>query len=913
MANFGFGPSDLVSLLTLAGKTYDNCRKAPQHFGEAGRGAKSLQLVFQSLDSEVSDPKSLLNRDENCKKQIAVIAENCKLVLSQLDGIVVKYASLGSTKIKPLDRLRLPRKEILEIQGKLRSHQTHLISYLETIGVSALGRVEQKFELVGRSHEEVMERFEVAGKSHKEVMSGLDAILRTVDQIAAEIRAGMHPESLFSDHPGDDKEVWKSLRKKLIQHGFTSKFIQPHEDKILERVKEMNELGLLDSDAQVSSDDVGFNNEVPHTSYNMLNTNYFSAVVVSDVESGYESEATLPLRPSRHSRGETGSPERQNSNKERHQSSTSLPLPEVSSHYQPSSTVSYGRSADTQTPSQASMGAPPQKMRVWAGKENRLKFKAEFIHRSGNYIHLRKGDGVETIVLATSLSLPDQEYLESLSPEMPETVPPAATPSVSPTNVATGAGITIPAQPPQQAIAAEPEIETIRREKPETFLGKRSRWKPIWQYRRIKSIPFRREGFDCDDLPLAASMGQYGKVKRLLAKGADIESNGEWVTSTDSEGRTTTTYQRTTTALYRSVMAGYFEVAQLLLDSGADVETENLLHQVASAGKIEYTRLLLEYHARPSRVSEPSRRTALHVASYRGFIDIVDLLLEYDALIDVRDKMRETPLYLASMEGWYEIVHRLVEEGADTSILAQDGQTALYKAGGRGYTDITRLLLSYSADPSLGRGVSGETVLFKSAKKGHTDVVYELLYYGADPDLVNDTKDWAPGSTIDTVIHLLKPEDDPRNNYGLRPLHAAAEAGHAEVVDLLLDYGATVDAPSPSGETALYAAARRKRRGIVDVLLKAGAQLAPQEHVDGVLKLMNSRPDELVGFGKAKGEKPKRVEMISELVSRFSKERLSRGVGSWKRGDSAQGIELITEIVKRVGEGRSEGLWKAIL
>lgn len=912
MANFGFGPSDLVSLVKLAKDTYDNCRKAPQHFGEAGRGAKSLQLVFQSLDSEVSDPKSLFNRDENCKKQITVIAENCRLVLSELDVIVLKYASLGSTKIKPLDRLRLPRKEILEIQGKLRSHQTHLISYLETIGVSALGRVEQKFEIVGKSHEEVMERFEVAGKSHKEVMSGLDAILRTVDQIAAEIRAGMHSESLFSDHSGDDEEVWKSLRKKLIQHGFTSKFIQPHEGKILERIKEMNELGLLDSDAQVSSDDGGINNGAPHT-YNMLNTNYLSAVVLSDVEGGYESEATLPLRPWRHDRGEIESLERHSSNKERHRSSTSLPLPEVSSHYQPSSTVSNGRSTDTQTPSQANMGTPPHKMRVWTGKENRLKFKAEFIHRSGNYIHLRKGDGVETIILATSLSLSDQEYIESLSPEAPETVHPAVTPLVSPTNVTTQVGITIPVQPSQQAIAAEPEIETIRREKPETFLGKRSRWKPIWQYRRIKSIPFRQKGFDCDDLPLAASIGQYGKVKRLLAKGADIESNGEWVTSTDSEGNTTTTYQRTTTALYRSVMAGYFEVAQLLLDSGADVDTKNLLYQVASEGKVEYTRLLLEYDAKPSRASRPSRRTALHVASYTGNIDIVDLLLEYNALIDARDKMRETPLYLASMEGWYDIVHRLVEEGADTSILAQDGQTALYKAGGRGYTDITRLLLSYSADPSLGRGVSGETVLFKSAKKGYADVVYELLHYGADPDLANDTKDWAPGSTIDTMIHLLKPEDEPRNNYGMRPLYAAAEAGHAEIVDLLLGYGATVDAPSPSGETALYAAARRKHRGIVDVLLKAGAQLAPQEHVDGVLKLMNSRPDELVGCARARAEKPKRVEMISELMSRFSKERLSRGVGSWKRGDSAQGIELITEIVRRVGEGRNEGLWKAIL
>jgi ankyrin repeat protein len=926
---------------------------------------------------------------------------------------VQKYASLGSAKINPLDRLRLPRKEILEIQGKLRCHQTHLISYLEMIGVSALGRVEQKFDIVGKAHEEVMERFEVAGKSHEEVMGGLDAILRIVDQIGAEIRAGMHTESLFSDHTDDDKEVWKTLRSKLIQQGFTSKFIQPHEGRIIERVKEMNDLGLLDSDAQVSSDDSGFETEVPFIPYTKLNTSYLPAAVVTDVESGYESEATLPPRPSKHDLrrtnsnstikvpkrasvstvGKTNSDQRDssvrpfhdnatsankitksdslrrtsgsisqanaietragsdhrrsrdyqesstslpdmtsrrpsenyNSVKERQRSFASLPLNDRSTPRQPSPTISNRSRSGTQTTSPANMRIPPQKMRVWTGKDSRLKLKAEFIHRSGDYIHLREGDGGETIILATNLSLPDQEYIDSFTSEVPEPEYPSTPPPAYPRNATPQANFPPPPfQQPQQAMNIEPETIVIEQEKPETFIGKRSRWKPMWIHRKIKTIPYRATGYDCDALPLAASKGQYKEVQKLLAKGADIESDGELVTSTDSEGNTSTYHTRTTTALYRSAMAGYFDIAKLLLDNGADVETNDLLHKLASKGASSLTRLLLEYGAEPSHVVGANRRTALHVAAHKGYLNIVDALLEYGATIDASDKAGETPLYLACMEARLKIVQHLLREGADTSIPAQDGQTALYKAGGRGYADVTRALLSYSADASCGRGVSGETVLFKAARKGYDDVVHELLRYGADANLANDSRPDTKAPTLDIMVRLLRHSDgaggggdDEKNTHGCYPLHATAEGGHVDIARDLLAHGAVSDVRRPSGETPLYAAARMKHRDVADVLMRAGAQLAPQEEVDDVLRLMNSGASSSGGGGGAdsrvEATKKKRVQMISELVGRFSGERFSRGVESWRRGETVQGIDLVTEALKRMSDGRGEGLNRVLL
>lgn len=57
------------------------------------------------------------------------------------------------------------------------------------------------------------------------------------------------------------------------------------------------------------------------------------------------------------------------------------------------------------------------------------------------------------------------------------------------------------------------------------------------------------------------------------------------------------------------------------------------------------------------------------------------------------------------------------------------------------------------------------------------------------------------------------------------PLHHAAYAGHLEIIELLLEAGADVDAPALNGGTALMRAIQSSRPACVDVLLKAGADV----------------------------------------------------------------------------------------
>ena len=121
-------------------------------------------------------------------------------------------------------------------------------------------------------------------------------------------------------------------------------------------------------------------------------------------------------------------------------------------------------------------------------------------------------------------------------------------------------------------------------------------------------------------------------------------------------------------------------------------------------------------------------------------------------------------------------------------------------------------------------------------------------------DLDQRLRDWAASGAIDSIRTLLSGEDpiavDSTDTLGWTALMHAADAGHDDVVGLLLNAGASPRSQNLAQETALHLAARQGWSGVAQHLLGAGANFEARD-ADGRTPLfmaIDSRHPEVIGL-----------------------------------------------------------------
>ncbi|XP_072904092.1 transient receptor potential cation channel, subfamily N, member 1 [Hemitrygon akajei] len=248
----------------------------------------------------------------------------------------------------------------------------------------------------------------------------------------------------------------------------------------------------------------------------------------------------------------------------------------------------------------------------------------------------------------------------------------------------------------------------------------------------------------------------------------------------------------------------------------------------AERGHTEMVKILLLNHARVD-VFDEHGKAGLHLAAENGHDEISDILLWHKAFVNAKTKLGLTPLHLGAQNGYNKLVKLLVEtHAASIDALSLSKRTPLHLAAANGQLDVCNTLLKMKADANA-TDIQGQTPLHLAAENNHSEVV--KLFLKQKPELVMSAN--MEGSTcahiaaskgsVAVIKELLKFNKAgvtmARNkNKDSSPLHLAATGGHAEVVKVLLEAGASATDENAEGMNTIHLAAKNGHINVLEAL-----------------------------------------------------------------------------------------------
>jgi ankyrin repeat protein len=152
------------------------------------------------------------------------------------------------------------------------------------------------------------------------------------------------------------------------------------------------------------------------------------------------------------------------------------------------------------------------------------------------------------------------------------------------------------------------------------------------------------------------------------------------------------------TALMRAIDRNDAVTVKALLTQDEDVDAlepngDAPLIMAAYKGYTEIVRLLLEYGADVTVVDPGMKATALHAASYAGHAEAAQLLIDYDIEIDKQGPYNGyTALHDAIWQNNVDVAKVLIDAGADLTLKNHDGQTPLDFARAKHHNEIAALI-----------------------------------------------------------------------------------------------------------------------------------------------------------------------------------------------------------------------------
>ncbi|XP_009323431.1 PREDICTED: E3 ubiquitin-protein ligase MIB2 isoform X3 [Pygoscelis adeliae] len=355
---------------------------------------------------------------------------------------------------------------------------------------------------------------------------------------------------------------------------------------------------------------------------------------------------------------------------------------------------------------------------------------------------------------------------------------------------------------------------------------------------------------------MAPTLGHIGKVIKVYGDGdLRVSVGGQSWTFNPA---CLTAYQRDeeanlmTTENAKESKSTLITVLEKLLSQKTESEHAGCLVICAALNNAAKVRELLQKY--PDKVDAKNQgKTALQIASYQGHLDVVKILLQAHATVNLRDEEGDTALHYAAFGNQAEVARVLIGKGASADLLNNAKCTALYVAVSQGFVEVVRTLCELNCDVNLPDS-QGDTPLHYAITADYKVVIeiltevpnidftvqncqgFNLLHYSAlkgnklaikkilarARQLVDSKKEdgftalhLAALNNHKEVAEILIKEGrcdvNLKNNRNQTPLHLAVIQGHVGMVQLLVSEGSDVNAEDEDGDTAMHIALERQQ------------------------------------------------------------------------------------------------------
>ncbi|KAF9740840.1 hypothetical protein PMIN03_000576 [Paraphaeosphaeria minitans] len=217
--SFGFSPSDFLTLFNLTRKAYKGWKDACGEYSDITSTLFSLQVVLKRVRRNLERPDagnggSFLQDPGTLRDDLAEVLWNSNRTVGELRAILKKYRSLGRNRKSNWERLRLGCEQLDGLQIRL-SRDLNLISTI---------LLDQVLLSIDLCRQDV---HRISSKLQGGVPVALENI---VDNQGSDTRS---TNTAFTTYEHDSIEVWRSLRREMVNMGFKSDDVLANKDELL--------------------------------------------------------------------------------------------------------------------------------------------------------------------------------------------------------------------------------------------------------------------------------------------------------------------------------------------------------------------------------------------------------------------------------------------------------------------------------------------------------------------------------------------------------------------------------------------------------------------------------------------------------------------------------------------------------